>query len=131
MSIERQEAQQRGEVFKEQLIEKLDWLDPEEAASELGCSVKQLHEHIAAKNLVGIEYNEHTLIPQILLPHGKLLPHLDTVIRSMYISSPWLQLSWLIAPNSRLNGKSPLEALDTCPEEVFMVAKGVGIQGGA
>lgn len=64
------------------------------------------------------------------MPNGKLLPQLDTVIGSMSITSPWLQLSWLIAPNTRLNGKSPLDALDSVPEEVIMVAKGVGVQGG-
>lgn len=131
MSIERQQAHQRGESFKKQLVEQLDWLSAEEAASELGCSDEQLRDHIAAGRLIAIEYDERTLIPAILITRGTLLPHLDAVFRAMSISTPWLQLSWLIAPNRRLNGKSPVEVLDATPEEVIAVAKGVGVQGGA
>ena len=45
--------------------------------------------------------------------------------------SPWLRVSWLIAPNERLGGTSPLESLEHVPETVLLVAKGVGAQGGA
>lgn len=131
MSIEQQLARQRGESFKAQLIEQLDWLSAEEAVCELRCSEKRLREHIAVGHLIAIEYGEHTLIPAILVRDRKLLPHLDSLLQSMSISSPWLQLSWLIAPNNRLGGRSPVEALGSVPEEVITVAMSVGVQGGA
>lgn len=131
MSTEQQLARQRGESYKARLIEQLEWLSAEESARELGCSEKRLREQIAARHLVAIEYGERNLIPAILVRDGRLLPHLDSVLQSMSISSPWLQLSWLIAPNNRLDGRSPVEALDSVPEEVITVAEGVGVQGGA
>lgn len=131
MSIERPQARLRGESFKKQVIEQLDWLSVEGAASSLGCTEKRLCKHIAAGNLIAIEFDERTLIPEILMPHGKLLPNLDAVIRSMSISSPWLQLSWMIAPNRRLDGKTPVEALNSVPDAVITLAKSVGVQGGA
>lgn len=131
MSTAREEARARGEAFKSQLIEKLDWLSPEDAAAQLDWSAAELQEQIQAGNLIAIEHDQRVLIPAIQISGGQPLPHLSETLNAMALRSPWLRLGWLISANNRLGGKSPLESLDKNPEAVLWVARGVGIQGGA
>jgi len=131
MSSAREKARQRGDAFKARLIESTDWLSPEQAAEQLDCSVDELREQIKAGDLIAVDHDERVLIPAFQVSGGKLLPHLRETLHAMSIESPWLRLSWLIAPNERLCGESPLESLERAPEAVLLVAKGVGVQGGA
>ena len=131
MSSAREKARQRGDAFKARLIESTDWLSPEQAAEQLDCSVDELREQIKAGDLIAVDHDERVLIPAFQVSGGKLLPHLRETLHAMSIESPWLRLSWLIAPNERLAGKSPLESLEHSPEAVLTAARGVGVQGGA
>ena len=131
MSSAREEARQRGDAFKAQLLESVNWLSPEQAAEPLDCSVAELQELIKAGDLIAVEHDERVLIPAFQLSGGKLLPHLGETLHAMSTESPWLRLSWLITPNERLRGRPPLEALKHNPEAVLLAARGVGVQGGA
>ena len=131
MSSERKEARQRGDVFKVRLIESLDWLSTEQTAEQLGCSMAELDEMIKAGDLIAVDHEERVLIPACQISGGRLLPHLCETLHAMSIESPWLRMSWLITPNERLRGQSPLASLKDNPEGVLWAASGVGIQGGS
>ncbi len=130
MSSERKAARQRGDAFKARLIESLDWLTSEQTAAQLGCSMAELEEMIKAEDLIAVNQDERVLIPACQISGGKLLSHLRETLHAMSTESPWLRLSWLIAANERLRGRSPLESLEHNPDAVLWAARGVGVQGG-
>ncbi len=130
MSSEREAARQLGDAFKARLIESFDWLSSEQTAEQLDCSMAELDEMIKAGDLIAVDHDQRVLIPACQMPGGKLLSHLRDTLHTMSIESPWLRLSWLVAPNERLRGKSPLESLEQNPKAVLSAARGVGIQGG-
>ncbi|MDZ7790300.1 MAG: hypothetical protein U5L08_07385 [Xanthomonadales bacterium] len=131
MNSVREAARQRGQSFKDQLIERLDWLSLEDAAAELNCALIELKAQIESGDVIAVEYHQRVLVPAMQLSGGKSVPHLSEVLRAMEIESPWLRLSWLINPNERLAGETPMALLERDPEAVLSAARGVGVQGGA
>ena len=97
----------------------------------LGSTTAQVEQYLETGDLIGVESEGRILIPTLLMPDGRILPGLGKVVRAMELESPWLRLMWLITPNDRLRGRSPLEAVESDPDEVLWAARGVGVQGGA
>ncbi|QOC22199.1 hypothetical protein IC757_14435 [Wenzhouxiangella sp. AB-CW3] len=112
------------EEFRKQMV------DLPAAVDMLGCATVQVEQHLENGGLIGVESKGRTLIPTLLMPDGCILPGLGKVIQAMELASPWLRLMWLITPNDRLRGRSPLEALESDPDEVVWVARRMGVQGG-
>lgn len=131
MTEARQVARARGDALKSRLLAELSWVDLPAVSDMLGCTTAQVEEYLEIADLIGVESEGRTLIPTLLLPDGRILPGLGAVVRAMDLESPWLQLMWLITPIDRLRGRSPLDALESDPDDVIWAARGVGIQGGA
>lgn len=131
MSEARQEARARGDALRTRLLAELSWVDLAAAADMLDCTTAHVEQYLESGDLIGIQSEGRTLIPTLLMPDRRIIPRLGAVVQAMELESPWLRLMWLITPNDRLRGRSPLEALESDPDEVVWAARGVGVQGGA
>ena len=131
MSDARAAARARGNAMKTRLLAELSWVDLPGAADMLGSTTAQVEQYLEHGDLIGVKSEGRTLIPTLLMPGGRIFPGLGKVVRAMELESPWLRLMWLITPNDRLRGRSPLEALESDADEVVWAARGVGVQGGA
>lgn len=124
-------ARARGRAFKAKLLADYPWLTLSETAERLGCPQDQVNVALASKQLLGVHVDGRLLIPEALLYGDQILPHLNAVLEATQLDSHWLLISWLLSPNDRLHGQSPAEALPEDLDTVLMIARGLGMQGGA
>ena len=59
-----------------------------------------------------------------------MLLHLRDVLHAVSNGSAWLGLGWLVTPNERLAGKSPIESIEHDSEAALSAYKVVGVQAG-
>ena len=131
MSDVREAPRARGDAMKTRLLPEQSWVDLPGAADMVGCTRAQVEQCLENGGLISVESEGRILILTLLMPGGRILPGLGKVVQAMALESPWLRLMWLITLIDRLRGRSPLETLESGPDEVIWAAGGVGVQGGA
>lgn len=130
----RDEARERGRAFKAQLLERYPTWSVSEVAEHKGVKAPSLNKRVNRGTLIAVRVEGELRFPAFQFdnssPKGEL-PGLSDTLAVMQISSPWLRFSWLVGPNDRLRGDSPVDALkDGRKDAVVMAARGVGVQGG-
>lgn len=125
------QAQARGRAFKARLFDDHPWVELSEAAKRLGRDSGELKRLLESKALIGVDVDGKVLIPAAFIRERQPLPGLGAAIEAMQIESNWVQIAWFLTPNDRLSGRTPAEALPQDLDAVVMVARSLGIQGGA
>jgi hypothetical protein len=100
-----QAARARGDDLKARMLAELNWVDVPGVAEMLGCTVSKVEEYLENGDLLGIEHDDRTLIPAVLMSDGEIVPRLGEVVRGMELESPWIRLMWLVGSCERLGGR--------------------------
>jgi len=125
-------ARLRGIQYREALLERAGGsLTVESTARMLGVTGEAIRKRLREHSLLGIKAAKGYLIPALQFEGGQELPGLRRVLRALPVESPWMRLDWLLSPEPRLEGKSPVQALGNGTElqEVVAAAELFGEQG--
>jgi len=102
-----------GVVARDQLINAHGGSWPvEQVAKYLGLTRQAVDKRRKANKLIGLAIGRHGyLYPSWQFDRSGTLPGLEDVLHELRRLDPWSQLIFLLSPNDRLDGASPLEAL--------------------
>lgn len=103
-------ARERGENYKLRLIETAGgWVSIGDVATALRTGASHVQEMIADGRLLSLEDS----VPACLIADGRVAPGLAEVLAVMNVDGFWSRLSFMLAPDEELGGRTPLEALNT------------------
>lgn len=127
------EARLRGLEMKQQLIEaEGGCLSDQEAAQILDISRQAVDKRRRQGKLIGISRGKHGYLYPAwqFTDAGEVLTGLESVLATLKDYDPWMQTAFLLDPNLRLGGQTPLAALRNGHlDEVIKVAATFGEQG--
>jgi len=84
----------------------------ERAAKHLGLTRQAVDKRRKANKLIGLAVGRHGyLYPSWQFDRSGTLPGLEDVLHELRRQDPWSQLIFMLSPNYRLDGASPLEQL--------------------
>jgi hypothetical protein len=108
-------------------------LSAEEAACLLGMSRQAVDKRRRQGQLLGLTQGRRGYAyPAWQFENGKTISNLEKVLETLRSHDPWMQLSFFLNSNDRLNGISPLQALRAGDvEKVVQAALAYGEQGAA
>jgi hypothetical protein len=119
-------------ALREQLADEGGVYTASEVASLLGISRQAVHKRTRAGQLLGIEEGERTVYPVWQFDGAAVLDGLPDILGAFLIHSPIARLRFFLAPNARLGGESPIEALrDGRRHDVLKAARSFGLHGAA
>ena len=106
-------------------------LSAEQAAEVLGISRQAVDKRRRQGRLIGLTLGRRGYAyPPWQFENGRTLTHLEEVLDLLNAHDPWMQLSFFLNANDRLNGKSPLDALRQGQlESVQLAARSFGEHG--
>lgn len=127
-------ARLRGLHQREQLLEAEGGaISVEDAAALLHVTRQAVDKRRRAGRLIGINTGRHGYaypLSQFDPLGGGTLPGLEVVLSDLHGHDPWMQLAFLLNPNVRLGGQTPLAELrHGHVEKVRNVARAYGEQG--
>jgi biotin operon repressor len=104
-----------------------------EVAEVLGISRQAVDKRRRQGQLVGLTQGKRGYAyPAWQFKNGKTLPNLETALGALQAHDPWMQLTFFVSANDRLNGRSPLATLRSGElEPVLQAARSYGEQGAA
>jgi biotin operon repressor len=108
-------------------------LSAEETAHLLGISRQAVDKRRRQGQLIGLTQGRRGYAyPAWQFENGKTIEHLQKVLHPLREHDPWMQLSFFLNANDRLNGITPLQALRAGDvEQVAQAAQAYGEQGAA
>jgi hypothetical protein len=114
--------EQNGGVFK-----------TEDVAEYLGITQQAVNKRRALRQLAGLTFRKRGYVyPAWQFTDRGTVPGLEQVLRALAEHDEWMQNVFFINPNTRLNGKRPLDLLREGEiEEVIQAAKEFGEHGAA
>ena len=127
-------AKLRGLKRKQQILERAGGtFSSEEVAEAIGISRQAVDKRRLAHQLLGLTQGKRGYgYPRFQFEDGKTLKGLEDVLRQLKGLDPWMQLIFFAAPNERLAGATPIEALRQGNSEAAQeAARGYGEQGAA
>jgi len=127
-------ARLRGVERQQSLVEKSGGvLKGEEAAKLLGISRQAVDKRRRQNRLIGLTQGRRGYAyPIWQFESGKTLPSLEKVLDRLHHHDPWMQLTFFLNPNDRLEGSTPLEMLRSGKlEPVLEAAASYAEQGAA
>ena len=127
-------ARLRGVERQQSLVEKSGgMLKSEKAAKVLGISRQAVDKRRRQNRLIGLTQGRRGYAyPIWQFEDGKTLANLEAVLDRLRNHDPWMQLTFFLNANDRLEGSSPLEMLRSGKvEPVLEAAAGYGEQGAA
>jgi hypothetical protein len=86
-------------------------LSAEEAAQRLGIAPETVDEWRRAGTLLAISEGDDWRYPSCQFQQGEVVPGLAEVVRGLASEGPWVTLDILLAPDTVLAGRTPLQAL--------------------
>jgi hypothetical protein len=103
----------------------------DEVAELLGLSRQAVDKRRRRSQLIGLTRGRRGYVyPVWQFNGGKTLPHLEQVLSVLRDHDPWMQLSFFINPQDRLNGRTALEELRKGHvDSVISAARSYGEQG--
>ena len=107
-------AKLRGLQLKQQLVEAEEGCaGSEEIAEMLGVSRQAINQRRQRGKLIGLSRGKGKYIYPLwqFTDTGKTIAGLETVLEQLSEVDPWMQLTFFLNPNSRLEDKTPLEVL--------------------
>jgi hypothetical protein len=127
----------RGAQLKEQLLKQAGGIYTARQIGELlGITTRQgVAVRRERKRLLGLPTRSSSggvayVYPKAQITDSGLLPGLHEFLSAFTLPDPWTQLAVLISPSSRLEGRSPLQALQSGrTEDAIAVAAAYGEQG--
>ncbi len=125
-------ARLRGVERQESLVKKSGGVvRGEEAAALLGISRQAVDKRRRQGHLIGLTQGRRGYAyPAWQFEGGKTLANLGRVLDALRDHDPWMQLTFFVNANDRLNGSSPLEMLRSGKlEPVLQAAASYGEQG--
>jgi biotin operon repressor len=104
-----------------------------QTAEVLGISRQAVDKRRRQGQLIGLTQGRRGYAyPAWQFENGRTLPHVEEVLDLLDEHDPWMQLSFFLNANDRLNGKSPLDALrEGQAESVQLAARSFGEHGAA
>jgi hypothetical protein len=104
----------RNAEFREALLRRAGGaLSTEEAERLLGITDQALDERRRAGTLLAIREGGDWRYPACQFEQGDVVPGLAEVVRGLAEAGPWVTLDFLLAPDTVLGGRTPLQALQT------------------
>lgn len=126
-------ARLRGLHSREQLLEAEGGvISAEDAAAMLHITRQAVDKRRRTGRLIGINIGRHGYAYPLCQfdPQGGTLPGLEAVLEELRDHDPWMQLAFLLNPNTRLAGNTPLTELRRGHvETVRSAARAYGEQG--
>lgn len=107
-------AKLRGLQVKQQLIEaEGGWANSEEIAQMLGVSRQAINQRRQRGKLIGLSRGKGKYIYPLwqFTDTGKTLSGLEAILEQLKDLDPWMQITFFLNPNVRLDNKTPLEML--------------------
>ncbi len=107
-------------------------ISAEEAAALLHITRQAVDKRRRAGHLIGINTGRHGYAYPLcqFAPQGGIIPGLELVLAELREHDPWMQLAFLLNPNTRLDGQTPLAELRRGHvEKVVSAARSYGEQG--
>ncbi len=99
-------------------------LSAEEAARLLGITRETVDERRRAGTLLAVREGSDWRYPACQFRDGEVIPGLTEVVRGLAREGPWVTLDFLLAPDTVLEGQTPLQALrDGDREEVLRLVR--------
>jgi hypothetical protein len=127
-------ARLRGAERQQRLLEVSGGvLGGEEAAKVLGISRQAVDKRRRQGQLIGLTQGKRGYAyPAWQFEAGRTLANLEKVLDRLRSHDPWMQLTFFVNANDRLNGRSPLEQLRSGElEPILLAAESYGEQGAA
>jgi biotin operon repressor len=108
-------------------------LTGEEAAKILGISRQAVDKRRRQGQLIGLTQGKRGYAyPAWQFEGGRTVANLEKVLARLRSHDPWMQLTFFVNANDRLNGRSPLEQLRSGElEPILQAAESYGEQGAA
>ena len=108
-------ARERGADSRQQLLEAAGGgLSAEQAARLLGMSRQAVDNMRKAGGLLALELGRRgNLYPAFQFTASGLLPGLTETLAALRSHDVWMMLAFFVSPNLRLNGKAPVERLQS------------------
>lgn len=108
-------------------------LSGEEAAKILGISRQAVDKRRRQSQLIGLTQGKRGYAyPAWQFEGGRTVANLEKVLARLRSHDPWMQLTFFVNANDRLNGRSPLEQLRSGElEPILQAAESYGEQGAA
>ncbi len=105
----------------------------ERVAKYLGLTRQAVDKRRKANKLIGLAVGRHGyLYPSWQFSRNGTVPGLESVLGPLHRHDPWSQVIFMLSPNDRLDGVTPLEALRKAQtEEVKIAASLFGEHGAA
>jgi hypothetical protein len=99
-------------------------LSAEEVARRLGITREAVEERRRARTLLAVREGDDWRYPACQFQDGEVVPDLPEVVRGLAAEGPWVTLDFLLAPDTVLLGRMPLQALqDGKREEVLRLVR--------
>jgi hypothetical protein len=125
-------ARLRGLKAKQQLVEANGGCIKTEAVAEiLGISRQAVDKRRSAGKLIGLSRGKHAyLYPIWQFKERSLIEGLEQILVELQDYDPWMQVVFMLEPSLRLEGKTPLEALNSKQlDRVLSAARAFGEHG--
>jgi hypothetical protein len=106
------EAKVRGLLAKRQLLSaEGGCMSSQEVATALGITRQAVEKRRISGKLIGLPSGRVYLYPTWQFAEtGQTLPGLERILKSLNVRNPWMQTSWMLNGNTRLEGR-PLDVL--------------------
>jgi len=125
-------AKLRGLNRKREMLEAAGGsLTSEQVAEMLGISRQAVDKRRSSNQLLALTQGRRgNSYPVFQFEEGKTITGLEEVLEHLKPLDPWMQMAFFTTPNERLNGKTPIDALQNgLVEDVARAAGGYGEQG--
>jgi hypothetical protein len=125
-------AKLRGVELRRQMLKSAGGtLTAENVAELLGISRQAIDKRRSSNSLLALTQGKRGYsYPSFQFQEGKTVPGLEEVLGELSSLDSWMQLNFFTSPNERLDGKTPIKALQNgLIEEVKGVARVYGEQG--
>lgn len=125
-------ARLRGLKVKQELLEANGGcITVEEVAKILGITRQAVDKRRRANKLIGISRGKHAyLYPIWQFNSQSVIKDLEAVLAELKNYDPWMQIAFMLEPNLRLDGKTPLQELQSNnSEQVLSAIRVFGEQG--
>jgi hypothetical protein len=125
-------AKLRGLKRKRQMLEATGGsLTSEQVAEILGISRQAVDKRRSSNQLLALTQGRRgNSYPAFQFADGKTIAGLEAVLAHLKPLDPWMQMAFFTAPNERLDGKTPMEALQNgWAEDVALASIAYGEQG--
>lgn len=106
------QAKIRGLLAQQKLLQaEGGCIDADEAGKLLGLSRQGVVKRRTSGKLIGLLIGGAYNYPVWQFDQGQTLRGLERVLQTLAVKDPWMQTTWMLGGNGRLEGQSPLDAL--------------------